>query len=231
MGKNDEVSLAGAVLSKGNPFAEGESARDLIANMFPPEHRDFLMTRLSAFLSPYFEAALSLAGDVLSSGHSLTGEQKAAVLEAASLLRSYEAHHAAKPDPEKAERNAHMAAKLERAFNLPKLAPASLETPVAAETEGPDMSLAEMASADRELTPSAHMLALLKGQHPMGVSWAKLANAIDYDVGRPLRDETAPWTELREAGLVREDDDGNVFAAEKVVADPTVPALSWPITR
>lgn len=67
MGVHDEEtqSLAGAVLARGNPFEEGSNSRKAIANMFPPDHRDFLVKRLAAFLEPAFTASLSLAGRVL----------------------------------------------------------------------------------------------------------------------------------------------------------------------
>jgi hypothetical protein len=215
MPKQDEVSLAGSVLSKGNPFAHGEASRELIANMLPPEHRDFLMGRLESFLSPYFEAALSLAADVLSTGPSLTDSQREAVAAAATLLRSYEAHHAAKPDTEKAQRNGVMAARLERAFGMPKVAPKAIEA----------------VAVQGELSVADHMLGLLKGQHPNGTSWAKLSNAIDFAHEDAEPGETLPWDELRERGAVVEDEDGNVFAAETVVADTAVPAIAWPIIR
>ena len=83
MADDEAVSLAGRVLSRGNPFQEGSTSRTAIANMFPPEHRDFLMTRLVAFLSPFVEASLSLAGHIL-------GEEAAADMAAQAFAAPIE---------------------------------------------------------------------------------------------------------------------------------------------
>ncbi len=259
------ISLAGKVLSRGNPFGEGEGARDTIAKLLPPEHQDFLMTRLSAFLSPFFEDALSLAGHVLSDEahehdpQEPTSEQLAAAVEAVTLFRQYEAHHRAQagfPDAdtarsyglnregvaegldrfEKAERNAAMAARLEQAFGITLLHHSSppildVDEILSAEVVEDDGDITVLgttpltASDIPELRPAERMLGLLKGQHPHGVTWAHLGLAIDYveHLGA-----ITPWAELRQRGLIREDDDGNVFATDAVVADPSILALPWP---
>jgi hypothetical protein len=52
--------------------------------------------------------------------------------------------------------------------------------------------------------------------------------AVDFTRAANPAASVAPWAELRERGLVREDGEG-VFATEAVMADPAIPALPWPI--
>ena len=125
MKQDEAISLAGHVLSRGNPFKDAAPVGLGIRNLLPPEHRDFLYEKISNVLSPYIDVAMSLAGHVLGEqprdeGPTVPIELMAGALRlGAGWFREYEAHHAAQPGEGrdiKAARNGRRAEVLENAL-------------------------------------------------------------------------------------------------------------------
>ncbi len=63
---SDEIAaLAAKVLGAGNPL-DRPQFRQMMQNMLPPEHREFLWPQLEAVLKPHFEAMVTLAASCVS---------------------------------------------------------------------------------------------------------------------------------------------------------------------